>query len=163
VGHPRHREHPTARTGSILRQSGGVPYGSCGWPFKQVNHGGDAGFKATAFDDSDFSSGCGAFGHDAGGCGLTTQTNWDLDTDMLLRRSVTIPSGATMVTVGIAIDNDVFVYWDGSLIGSLIHEGCAAFDSLVATAPSTPGSHILAVRGIDRGIVSFLDLSVSVS
>jgi hypothetical protein len=141
---------------------GGFPYGSCGWRFKQVAHGGDPGFQSGP-EPPGFASGCAAFGSDPDGCPLTHQTNWDLDTDMLVRRSVTVPVGTSSVTVGVAIDNDFVAYWDGSQIGSATHEGCAQYDSSVFGAPSTPGNHLLAVRGIDRGGVSFLDVRVTIS
>jgi hypothetical protein len=141
---------------------GGFPYGSCGWRYKQVAHGGDDGFQSGP-EPPGFASGCAAFGSDPHGCPLPHKTNWDVDTDMLLRRSVTVPVGTTNVTVGVAIDNDFFAYWDGNLIGSGTHEGCAEFDSFVFGAPPDAGSHLLAVRSIDRGTESFLDVRVTIS
>lgn len=140
----------------------GFPYGSCGWRYKQVEHGGDPGFQSGP-EPPGFSSGCAAFGSDPHGCPLPHQTNWDVDTDMLLRRTVRVPDGTTDVTVGVAIDNDFFAYWDGALIGSGTHDGCAEFDSFVFGAPPTPGDHLLAVRGIDRGGESFLDVRITIS
>ena len=144
---------------------GGVAYGSCGWLFMQVPQGGGGGFENGP--GTGFARGCAPFGS----AGLTAtcpslpepQTNWDVNTDMLLLRTVTIPVGATSVNVGVAIDNDVTVFWDGVLIGSNGHGGCATFDSFVYSAPTTPGDHLLAVRGHDFGVVSFLDVSVVVT
>ena len=144
---------------------GGVPYGSCGWLFMQVPPGGGAGFENGS--GAGFGRGCAPFGSE----GLTAtcpalpppQTNWDVNTDMLLLRTVTIPAGATSVNVGVAIDNDVTVFWDGVLIGSNTHGGCATFDSFVYAAPTTSGPHTLAVRGHDFGVVTFLDVSVVIT
>lgn len=135
-----------------------VPYGSCGWRFKQVEHGGDPGFQSGP-EPAGFSSGCAAFGNDPT-CPAPHQTEWDTDTDMLLRRTVTIPPDTIGVTVGVAIDNDVTVYWDGVPIGSGVHDGCAVYDNFVFSAPPAAGDHLLAVRGLDRGGVTFLDVSV---
>jgi hypothetical protein len=142
-------------------EGGGFPYGSCGWRYKQVEHGGDSGFQSGP-EPPGFASGCAAFGSNPA-CPAPHQTNWDPDTDMLLRRSVTVPVGTTNVEVGVAIDNDFVAYWDGGEIGSGTHEGCAEFDSFVFGAPTDPGPHLLAVRGIDRGVDTFLDVRVTIS
>ena len=142
---------------------GEFDYGACGWRYKQVEHGGDPGFQSGP-EPPGFASGCAAFGSDdPHNCPLSHQTNWDVDTDMLLRRSVNVPVGTTNVEVGVAIDNDFFAYWDGSQIGSGVHDGCAEPDSFVFGAPPDPGPHLLAVRGIDRGGESHLDVRLTIS
>jgi hypothetical protein len=149
----------SVRVPAFAQNYGDFGYGSCGWRYKQVEHGGDPGFQSGP-EPPGFASGCAAFGIQEN-CPLPVVTNWDVDTDMLLRRSVTVPVGTTDVTVGVAIDNDFFAYWDGNQIGSGVHDGCAELDSFVFGAPPAPGTHLLAVRGIDRGGITFLDVRVS--
>ena len=142
-----------------------VPYGASGYRYMVVAHGALPGFQAPAFNDSSFSTGAAPFGS-GGDCPLdsTVQTAWPQNSDVLVRRTINFPAGASDVTVGIAIDNDVFVYWNGTLVGSQVNEGCATQDSLVATVPDAlvhSGNNTLAVRGVDRGTISFLDIQVS--
>jgi hypothetical protein len=142
-----------------------VPYGASGYRYMVVAHGAFPTFQSPAFDDSGFSTGAAPFGS-GGSCPLdsTVQTPWPTDTDLLVRRTVSFPAGASGVTIGVAIDNDVLVYWNGVPVGSQVHEGCATQDSLVVSVPDglvQPGDNVLAVRGIDRGDISFLDLRVS--
>ncbi|MGH2555238.1 MAG: hypothetical protein ACRDHO_05925 [Actinomycetota bacterium] len=151
------------RAPAYAQNYGGFDYGSCGWRYKQVAHGGDPGFESGP-EPPGFASGCAAFASDVPhNCPLPHQTNWDVETDMLLRRSVRVPVGTTDVTVGVAIDNDFFAYWDGNQIGSGVHDGCAEPDSFVFGAPPTPGEYLLAVRGIDRGGETHLDVRLTIS
>jgi subtilase family serine protease len=117
------------------------------------------------FDDSTFLTGDAAFGT-AGGCPLagTVRTVWPSGSEIVLRKSFTLPAGVRNLKVLVAVDNDVEVFLNGADIsGGLInHDGCAAFD-LAFTAPDTllmAGQNILAVRGRDRGGEGFLDLEV---
>ena len=142
-----------------------VPYGASGYRYMVVAHGALPAFQDPAFDDSGFSTGAAPFGS-GGSCplGPTFQTLWPIDTDVLVRRTINFPAGASAVSVGIAIDNDVDVYWNGALVGQQTHEDCATQDSLVVSVPDAlvqAGNNVLAVRGVDRGIVSFLDIRVS--
>jgi hypothetical protein len=150
---------------SAAAQTTVVPYGASGYRYMVVAHGAFPTFQSPAFDDSGFTTGSAPFGS-GGSCPLdpTVQTPWPTDTDLLVRRTINFPAGAKDVTVGVAIDNDVDVYWNGSLVGQHSHEGCATQDSLVAAVPDAlvqAGNNVLAVRGIDRGIISFLDIRVS--
>jgi len=142
-----------------------VPYGASGYRYMVVAHGALPTFQDPAFDDSGFSTGAAAFGS-GGSCPLdpTVQTPWPINTDVLVRRAINFPAGASSVTVGIAIDNDVDVYWNGVLVGQQKHNGCATQDSLVASVPDAlvqAGNNVLAVRGVDLGIMTFLDIRVS--
>lgn len=142
-----------------------VPYGAPGYRYMVVAHGALPTFQNPAFDDSGFGTGAAPFGS-GGSCPLdaTVQTSWPTDTDILVRKTINFPAGASGVTIGAAIDNDIQVYWNGSLVGSHIHEGCATQDSLLVSVPDAlvqAGNNLLAVRGVDRGVISFLDIRVS--
>ncbi len=141
-----------------------LPYLSAGYRYEVVPHGAGGGFEAPGFNDSSFATGSPGFGT-GGWCPLdsTVATYWTPNTDLLTRRAVNVPAGATGASVRIAIDNDVQVYWNGTFIGSASHEGCAARDSEVFSVPASVlnvGSNLLAVRAIDRGGEDYFDASV---
>ena len=143
----------------------GLPYGSGGWRYDVVGHGANDTFQRPSFDDSAWQVGSAAFGSDYSGCPLSpnVQTEWPTDTDLLLRQTIAFDL-ASSVTIGVAIDNDVDVYWDGQLVGSQIHENCAESDSLVLTLDNVSGgSHVIALRGVDRGGASYIDVRVSIA
>jgi hypothetical protein len=142
-----------------------VPYGASGYRYEVVAHGALPTFQSPGFDASGFSTGAAPFGS-GGSCPLdpTVQTLWPIETDVLVRRTINFPSGASGVTIAIAIDNDAFVYWDGNLVGSQIHEHCATRGSLIVSVPDAlvhPGNNLLAVRGVDHGVETFLDIRVT--
>jgi hypothetical protein len=142
-----------------------VPYGAPGYRYQAVAHGAFPTFQSPSFDSSGFAAGVAPFGS-GGDCPLSSVlgTFWPTNTDLLVQRTIAFPHGATDVSIGVAIDNDVYVYWNGQLVGSQKHEFCAAHDSLVVSVPDVKvhsGSNLLAVRGVDRGIESFLDVFVS--
>ena len=142
-----------------------VPFGASGYRYTVVEHGGLPTFQSPAYDASSFLLGAAPFGS-PGFCPLasTVQTLWPTDSDLLVRRAVTLPAGASEVSVAFANDNDVLVYWNGNLIASQTHGGCATHDSPVVSVPDAlvqAGSNLLAVRGADRGSQSFLDIRVS--
>ena len=155
---------PVAAAGpATAAESTVVAYQSSGWRYKQVAHDADAGFSATSFNDSAFSNGTGGFG--SGACPLMEEaaTEWQTDTDMLLRRSITMSAGTTGVAIKLAIDNDADVYWNGTQLGErLMSEGCAAHDSIVVPVPSSlvTSANVLAIRAVDRGGDAYVDASV---
>lgn len=68
-----------------------VPYASAGWKYQQTAHDGVPGFEAISFNDAAWPSGTGAFGS-GGGCAIqsSVQTAWSVNTDLLLRRHVSL-------------------------------------------------------------------------
>jgi thrombospondin type 3 repeat protein len=145
-----------------------IPYGATGYRYLQTAHGGAPGFEAPAFDDSDWATGDAAFGV-GGGCPIdsTIKTTWSPNTDMLLRKSFDLPAGYS-VRIGVAIDNDVDVFVNGHAVGPrFVHELCATRDSivfLVNPAFLVPGAaNLLAVRAIDRGGLSLVDVQVTLT
>lgn len=142
-----------------------VPYLATGYQYLVVSHDALPGFSASTFDDSAFQTGDAAFGT-GGFCPLdsTPKTYWPANSDLLTRRVVNVPAGVTAVNVGVAIDNNVQVYWNGTLIGANNHDGCAARDSYVYSVPSallTAGANLLAVRAIDTGGEDYFDVTVT--
>ena len=103
----------------------------------------------------------------AGGCPVAAgvATAWAVNTDLLLRRSMSIPAGTQGVEVWVVVDNDAIgVYWNGSLIGGpLVHEGCANADQPMrfgVNAASVTGADVLAIRLRDRGSESYGNVQV---
>ncbi|MEO5840864.1 MAG: hypothetical protein ABIQ73_00035 [Acidimicrobiales bacterium] len=144
-----------------------VPYGAAGYHYQQVpTGGGPAAFSDVAFDDGAFDVGSAPFGQLAAefDCDLTPATTWASNTDLLVRRTVTLPAGATDVVVRVAIDNDLELYWNGTLVDTVAHAGCAEYGSGEVTIPGslvTAGDNVLAVRASDHGGETFLDLEVT--
>jgi len=143
-----------------------VPYQAPGYKYLQVSSGQEPpGWQGSAFDDSIWATGDAAFGS-GGGCPLqpTVKTHWDPNTNILIRKPIVLPAGASSVTVSVAVDNNVNVYWNGTLVGSATHEFCPAYNDFVFTVPNNllgAGTNLLAVEGIDTGFESFLDVSVA--
>ena len=145
-----------------------MPYASAGYRYKVVAYGADAGFESTSYDDvaGGFSDGTAGFGNS--GCSPPWSTNWNGLNDILLRKHLSLPAGTTNVTVWVAIDNDVQVFWNGTDIsgGLVIHAGCATYDALSFNVPAnllTSGDNLLAARGrnVDSGSPQFIDLKVT--
>jgi hypothetical protein len=138
-------------------------YGA-GYHYKVVQTGADQGFQDPGYNASSFQAGKAAFGT-GNGCPLdsTIHTPWSPNTDILVRKTLFLPAGTTGLTVHLAIDNDAVVYWNGVQIGSIVHDGCAAHDTLIAPVPDSAvrvGKNLLAIRGTDRGGETYLDLQV---
>jgi Domain of unknown function (DUF6531) len=141
-----------------------VGYQSSGYRYRVVSRGGGSGLEASSYDDSCWGTGSAAFGS-GGGCPLesTVATAWSANTDVLVRRHISFSAGTTGLTVGIAVDNDVQAFWNGTLIGTDSHEFCPSLDSFTYAVPDNlliPGDNVPAVRGIDRGDQSLLDITV---
>jgi hypothetical protein len=141
-----------------------LPYGS-EYHYKVVQTGADQGFQDPAYKASSFQVGRAAFGTGVNGCPLdsTIKTPWSPNTDILVRKAIDLPAGTIGLTVHVAVDNDAVVYWNGVQIGTIVHDGCAARDTLIAPVPDSAvlaGKNLLAIRGTDRGGSTYLDLQV---
>lgn len=110
-----------------------VDYGNGSWKYQQVRHGGSSGFQASSFNDAGWPHGHRWLRGDAGRLSdqsvRNVHTAWGLETDMLLRHSVTVPSGGSFrLVVSAAIDNDIQIWVDGTDIsGMRVNEGCAQY------------------------------------
>ena len=148
-------------TGGVL-----VGYRADGWRYRQVVHGAEPGFDEPAYDDAAWSTGGAPFGTTHTGCPLGPQvrTGWIVDTDLLLRRTIAVSEPLEPLAVTVTVDNDVEVYWNGELLAAPpSKEGCAAYDDYQFQVPvesQLAGDNLLAVRAIDRGYASFIDVAV---
>jgi len=142
-----------------------MPYGSSGYRYKVVAQGALPGFEAPSFDDvaAGFGNGTAAFADDT--CGGPFATSWTGNTDILLRKLVSLPAGAQDVQVSVAIDNDIQVFWNGvDISGGLIRsEGCAFNDEYIFSVPASAlgTTNLLAARGRERGLAQRIDLKVT--
>jgi hypothetical protein len=85
------------------------------------------GFEQPGFDETSFPNvGNAPFGFD---CSLESKitTDWPINTQLLVRRHVSIQAGDTNVRVMVSVDNDIrALFFNGTLIAeNLDHEGCA--------------------------------------
>jgi len=146
-----------------------------------------SGFERPGFNDSAFSTGSAAFGGGGRGAGVgdcplrsTVKTAWPLETQLLVRREVFIPTGSTGVRVMVAVDNDIVgvffsdldgVGVDGTPISGLVSHGdCPVLDEFRFDVPQElvrPGeNHLIAFHVRDRGAdpggfnESFFDIKI---
>ena len=146
-----------------------MPYADGGYSYKQVATNAEPGFEQPTFDASSFSGGgLAPFGSHTGLCSFYSsfRTSWAENTDMLVRRSLTLPPGTRNVAVGIAIDNRVQVFLNGTDVSNGLQEpgGCTFNDHRVFSVPDAllvTGANLLAVRGQGAGDPNFLDLRVT--
>jgi hypothetical protein len=125
------------------------------------------GWETVGFDDSAWPVGNGAFAS-GGACTIqqTQHTEWPINTEIVIRRTFTVPTGTTVVHIAGTVDNDITIYLNGNLITDwIVHEGCPQPDDVSFIAP--PGTYhtgvnLLAIRARDRGAESFLDYRVEV-
>src|SRR3954452_15944312 len=108
-----------------------VPWSDSGYRYLEMPYdGAPVGFQQSAFDDSAWSTGAAAFGIVE--CGPPFQTNWEIHTEMLLRKSAPVPAGARNLVVHAAIDTDIQVFFNGHDVsgGLLQQEVCASRDNI---------------------------------
>ncbi len=144
-----------------------VPYGASGYRYRVYGPGAvPPDWASPTFDDSTFASGAAAFGS-GGSCPLqsSVQTSWQTNSEIVVRRTIALPAGATDVRVAIVVDNDAEVRWNGQDVsgGVRSHEFCPARGDFVFSVPAAAlaATNTLAVRAIDRGTESFLDVEVT--
>jgi len=120
------------------------------------------GWEAVAFEARSWAGGCTPFTYDPGGtCPLPQGTPWPADTTRWGRRAFTIQEERpSILTLYVAIDNDVDVYLNGSLVASIIEEDCAfRWEYVLALDPGLlrTGKNVLAARMTDRGGIAGFD------
>jgi hypothetical protein len=137
-----------------------VPYQSSEYKFLVLSPGETppADFEQPAFDATTFQSGNAAFGGGSGGdCALepTVRTSWPLNSQLLVRRDVIVPRGATNVRILVAVDNDIEGIWfNGAQVsGRIHHEGCPIRDEFRFDIPKElvrHGHNLVAFHVRDR-------------
>ena len=144
-----------------------LPYQAPGYRYQVIGSGvpPPAGWEQPAYDDSAWSVGAAGFGS-GGFCDNIVQTAWSLNSDLLVRRVVSVPAGAVNLRVWIGIDNDILeVFFNGtSLGGNIVHEFCAELDNFSFAVPQAlvqTGPNAVAYYLRDRGGVSFFDTRLS--
>lgn len=151
----------------------GVPFQSSGWFYRQIGNLDPVPSDWTTIDPTvanGWTPGTAAFG--TPGCGLPAPTTpWELNTTILLRRDVFVPLGTASMTIDVLIDNDLYVFVNGTnLTGAgLLNGGCADTHPISITVPG-PGSdgplvpgqlNKVFIRGVDRGVQSYLDAKIT--
>lgn len=126
------------------------------------------GFEQRDFDDAAFKSGSAAFGS-PGSCPLTTnvQTPWPVNSQLLVRRIISIPAGTTQVQIRARVDNDIIaVFFNGTRVqGPIRHDGCPSStrEQLAIDVPQQlilPGPNLVVFQVSDRGRESFFDARI---
>ncbi|MFI9597449.1 hypothetical protein [Nonomuraea sp. NPDC052265] len=142
-------------------------YNSTDWKYLQVPPADNAPlFYAPNFDDSGWSTGQEGFGTTNGICAWNNSTNvktsWAVNTDILVRHWVHIPRDARLVRIQGTIDNDAQVYFNGRLVQTVKSGGCAAGAiNVVVPARAMERCNLLAIRGHDYGVGTYLNVEVS--
>jgi hypothetical protein len=151
---------PDTPTGTVL-----VPYNATGWKYMQTAHGGVAGFESPSYNDSAWPTGQAGFGSTNGPCSWNNSTYvhtpWTLNTDMLIRRHLTIPAGSGIEIIG-SVDNTAKVYINGHDVQDATGANCkgGVIDVDVPASALTPDT-VLAIRGTDLGLADYLDVQVT--
>ena len=114
-------------------------------------------FEQSDFKDSSFKDGKAAFGSGSKQCPLqeTVQTDWPINSELLVRRVVEFPEGATNLRIMVSVDNDIGgVFINGAKIAANIrHEGCPIADEFRFNVPEElvrSGPNIIAFDVVDR-------------
>lgn len=98
-----------------------------------------SGFEQPAFDEMGFGNGTGAFGSGEE-CRLqsTVETGWPVNTQLLVRRRISIPAGVENARVMVSVDNDILgVFVNGVAVADTItHDECPILDEFRIDLPS---------------------------
>jgi hypothetical protein len=145
-----------------------LSYQSSGYRFKIFDPGTPppAGFARTDFDDTTWGAGSAAFGS-GGVCAVqsTVQTKWPSQTELLVRRQITIPEGTTNVRIMVAVEDDIVeAFFNGtSIVGTRLHTGCPHQDNFLIEVPQAlvqSGLNLIAAHLRNRDGESFFDARV---
>ena len=159
-----------------------MPYQAADYRFKVLDRtASSGGFEQPAFDDSGtgWMTGAAPFGSPSWEpCprGETWKTEWHAETDILIRRKFNVSAGTANVRIGMAIDDDMRIWLNGTEVTNLArpyavsafdafahHGGCASLDFFVIPVPPElikAGENLIAVRGRDNAQESFFDMRV---
>ncbi|CAA9541807.1 MAG: hypothetical protein AVDCRST_MAG73-2011 [uncultured Thermomicrobiales bacterium] len=161
-----------AQPGGVSAQGAGiiaVGYGAGGYLYQQVAPGGGAGFEQPGYDASSWATGAAAFGSPGvGPCGVnhngSIKTTWAVNTDLLVRKAVSLNPGASNVVITGTVDNNATVSFNGVNLGTFFSGNCiqgAIFARVPDSLLAADGNNLLAIRGQDFGVASYLDVQVT--
>ncbi|MCO5967680.1 hypothetical protein [Actinoallomurus soli] len=142
-------------------------YNSTDWRYLQVPPAADQPlFADRSFDDSGWPSGQEGFGTVNRTCKwnnpANVKTNWAVNTDILARHWVHIPRDAQEVRIQGTVDNDASVYFNGHLLQAAKSGNCnAGAIDVVVPANYLDCCNLLAVRGHDYGLATYLNVAVT--
>ena len=151
----------------------GLPdYESAGWSY-QINGEVDEGWQEAGLFADVGQAGFG-FNNTANNCPLVlsgTHTAWpagdgESPSYLYLRRDVTVGTSGVL-TINVAIDNDIIVYVDGNEVisdgegGFATHEGCPTLNSMTGSIFVGAGTHKIAIVAQDRGGSTYFDAAVT--
>ena len=111
---------------------------------------------------SAWQAGCAPFSNT--GCGFAPGTFWADLTNLSVRHHVWLPAGATSLEARVAIDNDFELYVNGTLVWTLLKEGCATRWDAIVPIPDAlwfVGDNVVAVHLIDRGGVTNFEMTLT--
>jgi hypothetical protein len=129
----------------------------------------DEPFYLIGFNDSGFSLGQAPFTNVVGGvgnqgCPFIGKTLFPPLGILDLRKTVTLPPGATNVQALVAIDNDFTLWVNGTEVVNQDHENCAEYWNYTEAIPNSlllPGTNLIAVQARDRGLDTGFDFSLT--
>lgn len=130
-----------------------VPYKASGYKIQVIprNTQPPRGFFQLELDDTAFKPSTAPFGAGSGGAGVdcplrrTVHTEWPLETQLLVRRELTIPTGATNIRIMVSVDNDISgVFFNGQLLverllqtSRITHNNCPILDEFRFDVPES--------------------------
>lgn len=164
---------PAADPGTTANTVELLSYGASGYRYLEFGASTPAtpptDFDEPGFDDSAFGTGAAGFGYfsNAGGCGNPPITAWSENSNLVVRKEITVPAGATGLRIMIAIDNDIEgVFFNGTRLPGQYpfkHDGCAHKDSFRFDIPQSlvlTGLNLVAFHVLDRGGQTFFDTRI---
>lgn len=143
-----------------------VARASAGYRYQVVTEGAGTGFEVPGFDDTAFSDGAGVFGT-AWGCAVDDllQTPWQLQTDLLVRRSVTVPDDGRQLHLAIGVVGGAQVFINGTEVTDGIvpgNEECPGRDDVHVVVPETAlhrgADNLVAIRARSLPSSAYFDM-----
>jgi hypothetical protein len=145
-----------------------LPYQGSGYRFRvlPLDEEPPVGFEQPGFDDTAFDRGDGAFGS-SGVCPLQSSvaTEWPVNTQIIVRRTISVPADVRALRVMISVDNDIVgVFFNGTPTADFIaHDDCPIRDEFRLDVPPElvqPGEIVVTFHVLDRGGESFFDARI---
>jgi len=157
---------PASAAPAVSAPTVALDFMSEGWSYQEVPFDGIQDFQEPAYDDQSWTVGRAGFGTVEGRCSWnnTSQvsTPWTPGTDLLLRRDVEIPVGATGVHLSGTIDNNADVYVNGFLIQHAESGFCGPGGINADVPTSVLGQqNVVAIRARDLGDAAYVDLQIT--